>query len=141
LTDVISAVPRDQIPNIWPRCAELLKPSLDFSKGRQNVETQYDRLISGSDMMWVMTDDDHKEIVAAITFNIMDYPTGLRLLQLMMIGGTGFPKWGDELDRKLTQFGKETGCKGIEHCGRMGWKRATKKFGYELEYANFYKGV
>ena len=141
MTDVITAVPRDQIPFIWPKVAELLKPSLDLSRGRHSVESQFDRLIDGTDHLWVMTNDDHTEIVAAVTFNFLTYPAGLRVLQLMFIGGSGWKKWGDELDRKMTQLAEETGCECIEHCGRKGWKRTTKRMGYELEYVHYRKDI
>ena len=88
-----------------------------------------------------MTNDDHTEIVAAVTFNFLTYPAGLRVLQLMFIGGSGWKDWGDELDRKTTQLAEETGCECIEHCGRKGWKRTTKHMGYELEYVHYRKDI
>ena len=88
-----------------------------------------------------MTNDDHTEIVAAVTFNFFTYPAGLHVLQLTFIGGSGFARWGDELDRKLTKLAKETDCECIEHGGRKGWKRTTKRMGYELEYVHYRKDI
>ena len=121
--------------------AELLKPSLDLSRGRYSVESQFDRLIDGADHLWVMTNDDHTEIVAAMTFNFFTYPAGLHVLQLTFIGGSGFARWGDELDRKLTKLAKETDCECIEHCGRKGWKRTTKRMQYDLEFFHYRKEI
>jgi len=102
---------------------------------------QFDRLIDGEDNLWIMTDDSHSEIVAAITFNFLTYPAGLRVLQLLFIGGGGFSDWGDELDRKLTKLATEKDCKCIEHCGRKGWKRTTEHMSYALEYFHYRKDL
>jgi len=141
LNNVITAVPRDQIPFIWPRVAELLKPALDRSGGRYNLESQFDRLIDGTDHLWVMTNKSHSEIVAAITFTFWVYPAGLRVLQMMFLGGSGFKSWGDELNRKLTKLAKQNDCECIEHGGRKGWKRATERMGYDLEFVHYRKDI
>ena len=126
---MISAVKPELIPVIWPIVKPMLEAPIKYSHNELCIDDMYDRLIKGE--MLLLTINKKSEVVAAITCEKRDFPTGKTILNVTTAGGSALQDWFEDLDKVMDRVAKEYGCEEIYIVGRPGWVRVLKNVGYE----------
>ena len=125
------------LDSVWDRVSVCLKRATDHSAGRFSVESVYEDIRSGNQLLWALfRGDDELLLVATTQFTF--YPLRKNLC-IMFMGSAdhGERLWFDHRDSivgALEDFALEHGCHGIELTGRAGWQRVLDKFGFEKKF-------
>ena len=123
-----SIVPIEYVDYFWPQVEPLLRPAAEHSHGYYLVEDIYNSIIKNNDSLWVA----HNEGIvmgAAITHRI-EYPQKSVLCISFWGGQEPLEGWGLELLQLIKRYARETGYGGIEACGRLGWSKRLKDYGF-----------
>lgn len=119
--------PKD-LPRIWDRVAEHLGPACESSHGQETLGTARQSLIKGTDGLFVVVDGD--EIIGAVTYHVLDFDTGLRLLDIPLAGGVNMDSQMGAVVGMFNQLKSAFMCDRVRITGRKGWVRYLKQFGF-----------
>jgi hypothetical protein len=122
MTLTVSYVPPHVMDPVWPKAGALLLKSLKYARGRYEIEDVYRDLVQHQQQLWIVFDDETKNLVAAITTRIAEYPHR-RMVCGYFLGGTRLDEWADLFLDVLEKFEKDMGCDGLEFVGRKGWEK------------------
>ncbi len=131
LKETVLLVPTEYVPMEWPRIYDLLKPAVDRSNGRWNMQAVLSILCTGGQQLWLVLENEIP--VGAMTTQIVEYPRK-RLLAIHFLGGKGFDEWGDEILSAAERYAADAGCQGIEIGARFGFWPFLKRRGYRKAY-------
>ena len=113
-------VPSDKIVGIWPHAFPLLKRSIEMTNGRLSYITVLGDLVNRDMQLWLAPN-------GAMVTQIVTYPTGLKALVLVLVGGE-MNKWLHFLP-EIEKWGKDKGCEVSEMPrGRKGWTKMLKDY-------------
>lgn len=132
----ISVLKPYEVMAVWKQVRGYLKPAVDLSNGRWDLEYVIAGLASGRQNLWVAA-DENRNIIAAATTEVVDYPLR-RMLTMHFIGGEDFDTWYTLMLQGMTQFAKSAGCDGLECVARSGFWKWFKEDGFERTSA-FYE--
>ena len=76
--------PKD-LPPIWDEVAELLGPACERSFGQDTIQTLRASLMSGNEGLFII--EDGRDIIGAVTYEVINYDTGLRVMAINYAGG------------------------------------------------------
>jgi hypothetical protein len=113
---------------MWSQVRDYLKPAVDLSDGRWDLEYVIAGLVTGRQNLWVAADAE-KKIIAAATTEVVDYPMK-RMLTMHFIGGEDFDSWYTLMLEGMSKFAKDAGCAGIECVARGGFWKWFKEDGF-----------
>jgi hypothetical protein len=120
---MIRGVPASEVPDVWPSIKKFLDKPIELSNGRLSNLSVLDALLEREMQLWLAVD---KEVLGAMVTQIVTYPTGLKVLSVVLIGGKEMNKW-IHLWPQIEEWGKSHGCKVVEiPRGRWGWSRVLK---------------
>jgi hypothetical protein len=119
--------PKD-LPHIWDRVAEHLGPACKSSHGQETLGTARQSLIKGTDGLFVVLDGG--EIIGAVTYHVLDFDTGLRLLDIPLAGGVNMDSQMGAVVGMFNQLKSAFMCDRVRITGRKGWVRYLKQFGF-----------
>ena len=126
----ITAIPVGLVEFVWQVAAPALKMATDLSCGEASLESTFERLLKGDAMLVLVTEGN--QVVAAATFDIRTFESGLKCLYIPLIGGTGINEWGMDLFRLADRVAKDFGCHEIRGVSvRAGWMRKLSKLGWK----------
>ena len=128
---IFTAVPRDALGIVWGDVARVLNKSVDTSGGKFHIDDIYRDIDSGLLGLWLVL--DKKDVVAAITTRIIQYP-GRKAMALDWVGGTRMAEWLPLVLSTIEEYAKESDCQHLEGYGRNAWGRYLGKYGWEPEY-------
>jgi len=116
----IFLVPANQCRVVWKDVRDLLKPAVERSCGRWNLEYILAALVLNEQQLWVVA---LKGVpVGTFTTEINFYPQK-KVLAIHFLGGSDFVEWFPPALTKVEKFAQENGCVGIECNARFGfWK-------------------
>ena len=117
-----------QLPAIWDRVAEFLGPACDVSHGQETLGTARQSLIKGIDGLFVVLDGE--DIIGAVTYHVLDFDTGLRLLDIPLAGGVDMGSQMPAVIDMFHQLKSAFMCDRVRIVGRKGWVRYMKQFGF-----------
>ena len=126
---VASVVEAKDLPAIWGQISELLEPACERSFDQDTIGTLRADLMSGRSGLFVVTDD--QDIIGAVTYDVTDYPTGLRVLNINYAGGVAM---GTQMPSVIEMFHllkSRLMCDRVKITGRKGWIRYMKQFGFK----------
>ena len=112
-----------QIHIIWPDAARMLAPAIEQTGGRLSLSSVLSWLTAGHYQLWLVHDDAGPK--AVIVTEIRNYPTGMRTLNMILLGGDGLDSWL-HLWPNIERWAAEHGCIKAEMTGRSGWARVLK---------------
>ena len=84
----ISAVLPEHLPVVWDDIKFLIHRACKRSNGRHTMETVYEQIIKQQQQLWIIISEDTEKIIACATTQIMSYPTGLNMLEVVLLGGS-----------------------------------------------------
>ncbi len=128
--EVVRAVlvePKDLFA-VWERVAEFLGPACDFSQGRENLGTLRNSLLTGTDYLFVVLDG--RDLIGAVTYNVTDFKTGLRLLDVPMAGGVAMDTQIDVVMEMIENLRRNLMCDRVTVTGRRGWVKRLAEYGF-----------
>ena len=126
--------PTDQVENYWPKVQLLLQPAVDRSGGRASADQTYRLAMNGKVQIWLMYDENTKEIVAAGASELRTYP-GRKILNVLLVAGHRMSEWLDKFIDKLKRFAIHNEAKALELYGRTGWIRKLESKGFKTQKA------
>jgi hypothetical protein len=125
--------PKD-LPPIWDEVAELLGPACDTSFGQDTIKTLRASLMSGNEGLFVI--EDGGDIIGAVTYEVICYDTGLRVLAINYAGGVAMDSQMPAVIEMFHALKRHFMCDRVRITGRKGWIRYMKQFGFtETHYS------
>jgi hypothetical protein len=115
-----SAVLPKDIYLIWKYIDKFLERSCKRSNGRHTIDTIYKQLIDNQVQLWIIYNAEEDLIKGCIVTNEVYYPTGLKMLNILQLGGKNMQDWMEIVRPILTDWAKKIDCNGIEATGRKG---------------------
>ena len=117
-----ASIPVNLVDVMWDQMESHLQLAVDEGDEEVSIEEVYNGLISGQEMAIIVAVGS--DIVACITISTFVYRTGLKVLNMPLVGGTNSEMldWMPELIAVLEIIAKELGCTQIRgYCARRGW--------------------
>ena len=123
-----SVVEPKDLPPIWDEVSELLGPACDRSFGQDTIQTLRASLMSGNEGLFVI--EDRSEIIGAVTYEVIGYDTGLRVLAINYAGGVAMDSQMPAVIDMFHALKRHFMCDRVRIMGRKGWVRYMKQFGF-----------
>lgn len=117
------------IPLLWHTVSHMIQMAIEHSNGEMDLGEVLDRLLKNEMILLTVSEEDN--IIAALTVEKRDFPSGKSILNITTAGGADLDLWVDEIDKVTNELAKEHGCSEIYIVGRPGWMRKLKNIGYE----------
>ena len=123
-----SVVEPKDLPPIWDEVSELLGPACERSFGQDTIQTLRASLMRGSEGLFVI--ESLSDIIGAVTYEVIAYDTGLRVLAINYAGGVDMDSQMAEVMDMFQALKRNFMCDRIRITGRKGWIRYMKQFGF-----------
>ena len=123
-----SVVEPKDLPPIWDEVAELLGPACETSFGQDTIKTLRASLMSGNEGLFVI--EDGGDIIGAVTYEVIGYDTGLRVLAINYAGGVNMEVQMPAVIEMFHALKRHFMCDRVRVTGRKGWIRYMKQFGF-----------
>ena len=124
----IAAIPGRLAPLLWPTISPMIDMAIEHSNGELCNETMLNRIIN-NDMLLLTVSNDN-DIVAVLTLERRDFPSGKSILNITTAGGKDLDLWFEKIDETVCKLAEEQGCQEVYIVGRPGWQRKLKKLNY-----------
>lgn len=124
---MVSMVPTEHVPNIWPEVRDHLSKAAEYTFGRYEVEDIYDAIMDYDHTLWIAFDEH--EVKGAVVTNFAHYPKK-KYLVLVFCGGIELAKWKEPMLKLLQHFAYDSQCDGLESTGRPGWAKIFANDGH-----------
>ncbi len=128
MTWTVTLIPTEAVDDLWPTVAPLLAPAMEYAGGRIDMDSVHEWLLDRRYLLWVTYAED-KIIRAAFVTREARYPRR-NMLVIDICGGTHMRRWAAEGTRVFTSFARDVGLDGVEMCGRAGWTRSLRPYGW-----------
>jgi hypothetical protein len=128
----IAGITSDKIDSVWDRCAKFIEMGNSHSQYELSVMDYYEKLIN-QEMQLLILYNDEKEIVCALTTEIVQYPQK-KVCRIISLGGKDLDKWVEEWLDIIEKWAEENDCDSIETYCRKGFIKKLEKFGYSNTY-------
>lgn len=118
---VFRAVPRVELPAIWPAAWDALRPAYERS-GLLRLFAPgdvYSALTDARAQLWTAETEDR--ITTACLTQIETFPRA-KVCRIVAIGGDGFGLWRSWF-AEIAAWAKSEGCRQVNGVGRDGWQR------------------
>jgi len=116
---------------VWDRVAEFLGPACEVSRGRETLDTLRSSLLTGTDYLFVVLDGG--DVIGAVTYSVMEFKTGLRLLDIPMAGGVAMETQIDVVMEMIENLRRNLLCDRVTVTGRKGWVRRLAEYGFKQD--------
>jgi len=129
---VVEGVPAANLEHVWRAAWGYLEPAATrFASAAEQWEAQGLLLALETEQaqLWIAWDMVHEMMVGAGVTQVA-LKDGVKLLEVPLVGGIGFLRWGPTFWRLLRDWGLAQGCEIAVGCGRIGWCRL---FGFEVQ--------
>jgi len=126
---IVSAVKKELVPVVWPMVEKHFQRAISHSNGEMTMKEVYDKMLKGS--MLLVTISVESKIEAAIAIEQRVFPSGKRVMNLTLLGGSAMEHWMDEFSDIADKLAIDYNCDEIYIVGRKGWVRALKNYGFE----------
>lgn len=120
----VQGVPSIGVEKTWPLVEPLIAPSLKYANGCFLPVDLRDACGRAEMQLWVVVDDEKREIIAACVTRISVYPRR-KALSVAFIGGRRMKDWRSMLSETIEDFARHVGCSFMEGGARPGWVRAA----------------
>jgi hypothetical protein len=134
-------IPVGQVYTVLTPLLPYLLESVEWTKGRANVDDLIRLIVTGQMQLWVVMDKN--TVLGHTITEIKQYPQCkmLTIQYCAMEPGT-LEEVEDHMQDLASRFAKDAGCVGIEFIGRPGWRNTANKYGYSTQsvtYQKFFK--
>lgn len=119
---MIYGVISEELDKWWDLAVPHLEAALARGLGEYAIEDIKEMCKEKQAQLWLFGDE---ELKGAFVTKVNNYPQ-LKVLLVLLMGGTDYRKFEEEIDELLNGFGKDKGCRYIEFFGRKGWGNFLK---------------
>lgn len=126
---IVTIIPKDALPAIWPLAEPYIVMALEKSPGLYRPVDVLHNILNERETLWGIF-DENKDMVAAFTTMINEFPLCRRLL-VHHVGGSRMADWDDEAEEILINYAKDTHCTAIDGKGRDGWSLGARSRGWK----------
>lgn len=126
---VASVVEPKDLPAIWGQISELLERACERSFDQDTIGTLRADLMTGRSGLFVVTDGP--DIIGAVAYDVTDYPTGLRVLNINYAGGVAMDTQMPSVIEMFHLLKSRLMCDRVKITGRKGWIRYMQQFGFK----------
>lgn len=123
----------------WEEIAPYIQKACDESNGELTTNVVKCKLEQRKLVLAVVYDDD--KLVAVVSYDIIDFESGMRVLNIQAAGGELMDEWFEQVEAIANSLAKEHDCQQIYIIGRVGWARKMKGLGYKTIHAVIAKEV
>lgn len=116
---VVWVNPND-LPTIWPKLQPLVAKACEYSHGQFNPVAVVDGILAGAYRLLAYVDDE--DIVSIAVLTISQFPTGLRVAELLLASGEGLKDW-TRFEDQVAGEAQKVGCTKFRMIGREGLQR------------------
>ncbi len=113
-----------ELSEVWGQVQPFIAAALEYAGGRQTEKTIADALLKRTMQLWTVSDNG--TVLSAFVSHLINYPTGLRACNVVVLGGVAYKKWLDQARIVIREWAKSEGCHKIEMTGRPGWEKILK---------------
>jgi hypothetical protein len=132
----ISFLPKEYIPEVWPKIRQFISNATKYTKGRYEPEDVLELLMTTDHLLWLAFKG--KEIYGVTITTFLAYPRATYLSCPFVTGKIGtFKDWKYPMLEALRKWAKDNNCAGIESTARIGWEREFREDGYEALWQTF----
>lgn len=108
------------LDDLWPQCCEHLQPALAFGRDLHSLDDVRAAIEAGKAQLWPIGSE------GTIVSEVKDYPSGVRLLNFWLAGGSlGALVTAEPI---IADWGRERGCHAAQVIGRKGWVKALPHY-------------
>lgn len=130
--------PNDLIVH-WGEIEPFVSAAVDKSHGELTIDSVKAKVETGEIAIATVFNDD--DLVAAISFDIIEFDSGLRAINIQCAGGELMSEWFEQVEAIANCLAKKHNCNKIYIIGRQGWARQMKSLGYEILHTVIAKEV
>jgi hypothetical protein len=131
-------VPPGKVAGAIPALLEYLQESERWTQGRASVDDILRFVLTGQMLLWAVHEDG--TAFGHVITEVKQYP---RCKFLTVQYCAGEPHHMERVEAEvfgtLERFAKDAGCVGVEFVGRVGWKKAATRYGYETHSVTYQK--
>lgn len=130
----ITAVPPDEVHNIWPNVAEHLRKAILRFPVASIGDIFYD-CSTGKSLLWAIYEvtENGPEFHGAFTTSMRS--TSVRKsIGVDFMGGHRMGEWLDDAMKAVEGYARQNNCTHIEGYGRKGWAKQMAKYNFKLAF-------
>lgn len=117
--------PPQNVRRVWPLVDKYIADALVFTRGAWLPQDVCDACEKGNMQLWLATDTEGDQVLAALVSEITDYPRR-RIIGVPFIGGKRLREWFRPALAMIEAWSKEMGCDGLQGGARRGWGKLAK---------------
>lgn len=110
-----------RIEEIWPHVSAFIEEAFWHERGDDSAEIVLADLQAERALLWIVWDDDDKQIIAAATTKLLHVRGGLVCL-ITSCCGNDLHRW-QQCILEIEIYAKAEGCSRVRIDGRLGWRR------------------
>lgn len=122
---------KDIIVQRWKEIESLIDLAMPYMHGELDSKDIRDLSLSDHIQLFLVMDGDH--IVSVAVTELIRYPQRIAL-RIILLAGSGYKQWDDQLDRILMAWALTCGADTMEANCRAGMSRVLLPYGYENSY-------
>jgi len=128
---VVEGIAVENLDCVWRAAWGYLRPAVQrFPNAPQHTETEVRVALDTEEaQLWIAWDLDERMMIGCAVTQV-SIKDGVKLLEISLLGGTGFDRWGHAMWRLLSTWARSEGCTLALAIGRVGWAR---KFGFKVQ--------
>jgi hypothetical protein len=133
-----SLIAPGQVSMMVPALLPYLRQSEQWTRGRAKVDDILRMILIGQMGLWALYDD--QVVYGHVVTEIKQYPQ-CKMLTIQYCAAK--PNYMEHLDdlvaETMDRFARDAGCAGIEFVGRPGWRKAAKKYDFQVQSVMYQK--
>ena len=133
----ITHIPAQNIEAIWPLIVEDIKGCLNKTRGEHSLEYVYDRLITDTAQLYLVTREDTKQITGTGVAEVIEYPN-YKTYNLWLLYGKDFTDVLSKHRDYMREQARQRGCKFFECFVRKGFEPLLKEQGFKTNTINMH---
>ena len=133
---IIQAVSPQKAVLMWEHIAPHLDKAVRLSPEVISMDDVYEGVASGDYLVWLAIDEEEKQIVAAFTTRVAEYPQA-KALVVDFVGGKRMKEWAGLAVSEVRKQAALNNCRWIEGYGRRAWERWVRNYGAKQAYVAY----
>ncbi|QVJ07749.1 hypothetical protein S1R3Y_000041 [Vibrio phage vB_ValP_VA-RY-3] len=119
----------EQIISCWDEVLPFIQKAVDESNGELSAD-EVKRRVELKEVI-IATIFDNGGLIAAISFELITFPSGKKVLNIQGAGGSDMADWFEDIDKLANELAKKHDCTDVYIIGRKGWERQLKDLNYK----------
>ncbi len=120
-------IPGDKAEEAWPLVQERIEDATKRSNGRFTSESILEEIKDSRQQLWVIWDDKKRDVRAVGVSQLLIYPSGLKIADVVILTGDGRKEW-KHLVEEFEAWARREECGLIQMYARKGWAKELPDF-------------